>query len=259
MKHIESRSNPLYKQLYKWQSSAGRRDEPVLLEGVNLCESWLSMGKQPKYAIFDLERVGQSHLAGLIDKLNPEVCLTMSGSLLGNLSSVDTDQGVLFVAQPTIHSIPEKISESIVMLDRLQDPGNVGAILRTCAAAGIKRIFASIGTAGLWSPKVLRSAQGAHFVLKLHEQIDLMSLSEALAIPLIVTTLENANDLYKTALPKQAAWVFGNEGQGVTEALLARADIRVKIMHDKAVESLNVTVASGVCLFEQRRQHNTEK
>jgi TrmH family RNA methyltransferase len=172
---------------------------------------------------------------------------------------VDTDQGVLFVAQPTIHPVPEKISESIVMLDRLQDPGNVGAILRTCAAAGIKRVFASVGTAGLWSPKVLRSAQGAHFVLKLHEQIDLMVLTEALAIPLIVTTLEDAKDLYKTALPKQAAWVFGNEGQGVTDSLLSRADIRVKIIHDKAVESLNVTVASGVCLFEQRRQHSADK
>lgn len=258
MKHIESRANPLYKQLYKWQSSAGRRDEPVLLEGVNLCESWLALGKQPKYAIFDLERVGQAHLSVLIDKLNPDVCLTMSGSLLGNLSNVDTDQGVLFVAQPTIHPVPEKISESIVMLDRLQDPGNVGAMLRTCAAAGIKRIFASVGTAGLWSPKVLRSAQGAHFVLKLYEHIDLMSLTEALAVPLIVTTLEDAKDLYKTVLPKQAAWVFGNEGQGVTDSLLSRADIRVKIIHDKAVESLNVTVASGVCLFEQRRQHSAD-
>lgn len=259
MKHIESRSNPLYKQLYKWQSSAGRRDEPVLLEGVNLCESWLAMGKQPKYAIFDIERVNQTHLLDLIDKLNPDVCLTMSGSLLGNLSSVDTDQGVLFVAQPTIHPVPEKISESIVMLDRLQDPGNVGAILRTCAAAGIKRVFASVGTAGLWSPKVLRSAQGAHFVLKLHEQMDLMLITEALSIPLIVTTLEEARDLYQTVLPKQAAWVFGNEGQGVAQTLLKRADIRVKIMHDHAVESLNVTVASGVCLFEQRRQHQTDK
>jgi TrmH family RNA methyltransferase len=172
---------------------------------------------------------------------------------------VDTDQGVLFVAQPTIHPIPEKISESIVMLDRLQDPGNVGAILRTCAAAGIKRVFASAGTAGLWSPKVLRSAQGAHFVLKLHEQSNLMSLTESLAIPLVVTTLEDASDLHNTVLPKHAAWVFGNEGQGVAEDLLSRADIRVKIMHDKAVESLNVTVASGVCLFEQRRQHRSDK
>ena len=259
MKHIESRANPLYKQLFKWQSSAGRRDEPVLLEGVNLCDSWLSMDKQPKYAIFDIERIGQPHLSDLIDKLNPDICLTMSGSLLGNLSSVDTDQGVLFVAQPTIHPIPEKISESIVMLDRLQDPGNVGAILRTCAAAGIKRVFASVGTAGLWSPKVLRSAQGAHFVLKLHEQMDLLSLTEALSIPLIVTTLEDASDLYQTTLPKHAAWVFGNEGQGVAEKLLTRADLRVKIIHDRAVESLNVTVASGICLFEQRRQHLTTR
>lgn len=256
MKHIESRSNPLYKQLFKWQSSAGRRDEPILLEGIHLCEAWLSLGKQPKYAIFDVERTGQAHLSALIEKLDPNVCLTMSGSLLGNLSSVDTDQGVLFVAQPTIHPVPEKISESIVMLDRLQDPGNVGAILRTCAAAGIKRVFASVGTAGLWSPKVLRSAQGAHFVLKLHEQVHLMAVTEALAIPLIVTTLDDASDLYQTALPKHAAWVFGNEGQGVADPLLKRADIRIKIMHDQAVESLNVTVASAVCLFEQRRQHS---
>jgi len=255
MKHIESRANPLYKQLYKWQSSAGRRDEPVLLEGVNLCQSWLNLGRQPKYAIFDIERVGQSHLTTLIDKLNPDVCLTMSGSLLGNLSSVDTDQGVLFVAQPTIHPIPEKIAETVVFLDRLQDPGNVGAILRTCAAAGVKRVFASSGTAGLWSPKVLRSAQGAHFVIKLHEQTDLLSLTTSLGVPLIVTTLERASDLYQIALPKHAAWIFGNEGQGVAPELMARADLRVKIMHDKSVESLNVTVASAICLFEQRRQH----
>ena len=256
MKHIESRANPLYKQLFKWQSSAGRRDEPVLLEGVKLCESWLDLGKQPKYAIFDAERIHQPHLVALIDRLNPEVCLTMSGSLLGNLSSVDTDQGVLFVAQPTIHPIPEKITESIVMLDRLQDPGNVGAILRTCAAAGVKRVFSSVGTAGLWSPKVLRSGQGAHFILKLHEQTDLLSLTKSLAIPLIVTTLEDANDLYKTKLPRHAAWVFGNEGQGVATELLGRSDLRIKINHDQAVESLNVTVASAICLFEQRRQHH---
>ena len=256
MKHIESRANPLYKQLFKWQSSAGRRDEPVLLEGVNLCEAWLALGRQPKYAIFDVARIDQPHLTALIAKLDPNVCLTMSGSLLGNLSNVDTDQGVMFIAQPTIHPVPEKITENIVLLDRLQDPGNVGAILRTCAAAGVKRVFASVGTAGLWSPKVLRSAQGAHFVLKLHEQAHLMAITEALAIPLIVTTLEDATDLYKTSLPRQAAWVFGNEGQGVSEDILRRADFRIKIMHDRAVESLNVTVASAVCLFEQRRQHS---
>lgn len=255
MKHIESRANPLYKQLYKWQSSAGRRDEPVLLEGAKLCESWLDLGRQPKYAIFDLERVNQQHLVALIERLNPEVCLTLSGSLLGHLSSVDTDQGVLFVVQPTLHPIPEKITESVVMLDRLQDPGNVGAILRTCAAAGIKRVFASVGTAGLWSPKVLRSAQGAHFVLKLYEQIDLQSLTQVLRVPMIVTTLDEASDLDQVTLPKHAAWVFGNEGQGVMAELLLRADMRVKIMHDSCVESLNVTVASAICLFEQRRQN----
>jgi TrmH family RNA methyltransferase len=103
---------------------------------------------------------------------------------------------------------------------------------------------------------VLRSAQGAHFLLKLHEQTDLKSLTSSLAVPMIVTTLEDASDLYMTTLPKNAAWVFGNEGQGVDRELLARADLRINIMHDRAVESLNVTVASALCLFEQRRQHN---
>lgn len=257
MKHIESRANPLYKQLFKWQSSAGRRDEPVLLEGVHLCESWLALGVQPQYAIFDIDRVNQPHLQPLIAQLNPDICLTMSRSLLGNLSSVDSDQGVLFVVKPRVHPIPETLSETIVCLDRLQDPGNVGAILRTCAAAGVRRIFASSGTAGLWSPKVLRSGQGAHFGLKLHEHVDLHALAASLTIPLVVTTLESATDLYKTALPKHVAWVFGNEGQGVATEIAARAKLRVKIMHDPAVESLNVTVAAAICLFEQRRQQNS--
>ena len=102
---------------------------------------------------------------------------------------------------------------------------------------------------------VFDQIQSSKIPHKLHEQVHLMAVTEALAIPLIVTTLDDASDLYQTALPKHAAWVFGNEGQGVADPLLKRADIRIKIMHDQAVESLNVTVASAVCLFEQRRQH----
>ena len=256
MKLIESRSNPLFKQLYKWQSSAGRRGEPVLLDGIHLAESWLSVKGQPQYAIFDLDRIAEPALRQLIDKLNVEVCISMPGTLLRSLTSVDTDQGVLFVVQPKVNIPPLRLKDSVVMLDRIQDPGNVGAILRTCAAAGIGRVLASSGTAGLWSPKVLRSGQGAHFALQLHEQVDLLSIADSLEMPLIVTALDQAQDLFETRLPEKCAWVFGHEGQGVDKALVSRADVRVRIAHELgAVESLNVTAAAAICLFEQRRQH----
>jgi len=256
LKHIESRSNPLFKQLYKWQSSAGRRGEPVILDGIHLCESWLGVGRPPQYAIFDVDRVQEPQLQALIEKLAPELCLTMSRTLLGGLSSFNTNQGVLFIVQPKVDTLPMRIKESVAVLDRIQDPGNVGTLLRTCAAAGIKRVFATTGTATLWSPRVLRSGQGAHFALRLHEQADLDAMIATLEIPLVVTSLTEAQDLFATALPEHCAWVFGNEGQGVEAALLKRANLRVKIEHELAgAESLNVTAAAAICLFEQRRQH----
>ena len=256
MKLIESRANPLYKQLYKWQSAAGRRGEPLLLEGFHLCHSWLSTKGQPQYAIFDQDRLEQPATRALIAMLQEDVCITMPGSLLRALSSVDSSQGVLFVVSPKINVVPERLKDSVVLLDRLQDPGNVGTLLRTCVAAGIKRVIASPGTASLWSPKVLRSGQGAHFALQLHEQVDLLTIAEKIEYPLVVTTLDDASDLFDTALPERCAWVFGHEGQGVDPALMARADLKVRISHELgAIESLNVTVAAALCLFEQRRQH----
>jgi TrmH family RNA methyltransferase len=254
MKSIESRSNPLYKQLFKWQSSAGRRDEPILLEGVHLCEAFLALGRQPQYALFAQARIHEPQLVRLIDKLSEEVCCTLSGSLLGNLSNVDTDQGVLFVVKPSSPPLPEQLTGNMLWLDRVQDPGNVGTLLRTAAAAGIVRVLASTGTASLWSPKVLRSAQGVHFGLRLHEHVDLVAATRALTVPLIVTTLGDATDLFDTKLPPHAAWVFGHEGQGVSQSLIDLAALRLKVEHAPSVESLNITAAAAVCLFEQRRQ-----
>ena len=230
----------------------------MILDGIHLCEAWLAAGRPVQYAMFDSERIAEPSLQALSERVPPELCLTLSGSLLGGLSGFNTNQGVLFVVQPKTDTVPQRLKESVVILDRVQDPGNVGTLLRTAAAAGIKRIFATTGTAALWSPRVLRSGQGAHFSLRLHEQAELQSLIEALEIPLIVTTLGDAQDIFDTVLPVQGAWVFGNEGQGVQEILLARADLRVRVQHDRAaVESLNVTAAAAICLFEQRRQHRS--
>ncbi|HWL29053.1 MAG TPA: RNA methyltransferase, partial [Burkholderiaceae bacterium] len=94
-----------------------------------------------------------------------------------------------------------------------------------------------------------------HFVLSISEHLDLHSEARKLAIPAVATALQDAQSLYQTALPARCAWFFGNEGQGVDADLLALAHLRVFIPQVRQVESLNVAVAAGVCLFEQRRQH----
>jgi len=255
MKHISSRDNPAVKALIKLAQGAGRRGAPALLDGVHLCEAWLAHGGVPVQAVFDVARLDQPAIAALARAVPPERCLALDTRLLHAVATVEAEQGVLFVVEPPAPALPARIDGDCVLFDRIQDPGNVGTLLRTCAAAGIRQVFLATGCAAAWSPKVLRSGQGAHFALQIHEHLDLLDMTGRLAAPLVATALEGGASLYGAALPPACAWVFGHEGQGVDPALLARAARKVYIPHNAdAVESLNVGAAAAICLFEQRRQ-----
>ena len=254
MKQIASRDNPQFKQLQRLAQHAGRRGERAILEGVHVCQAWLGLAGPPALAVFDAERVQHPELAALLGAVPERQALLLAPQLLRQLETVETGQGVLFVVDPPVPELPARLDEPMVWLDRVQDPGNVGTILRICAATGIRRVLLAPGCAAAWSPKVLRGGQGAHFALALHEQVDLAACIERLGVPLVATTLDGAQDLYQTALPPACAWVFGHEGQGVAPAIQRVAALRVRIDHDPAVESLNVGVAAALCLFEQRRQ-----
>ena len=255
MKHISSRDNPAVKALAKLAGTAGKRGAPVLLDGVHLCQAWLQHYGAPDQAVFDIDRLSQPDISALAQAVPDARCLALDARLMQSLASVESGQGVAFLVTPPAVEPPADIDENCVLFDRIQDPGNVGTLLRTCAAAGIKRVFLATGTAAAWSPKVLRSGQGAHFALQIHEHVDLHSLLPHLRVPLVATALDGAQDLYEGRLPARCAWVFGHEGQGVDAALLAAARLKVFIPHDMAaVESLNVGAAAAICLFEQRRQ-----
>jgi TrmH family RNA methyltransferase len=255
MKLLSSRENSTIKSLHKWGTHAGRRGQPVLLDGIHLCQAWLTHSGLPSLAVFDVARLDEPPIQGLIRQLPPALCVALTSHLIQGLASVEQGQGVIFVVSPPTLALPDKITENCVLFDRIQDPGNVGTLLRTCAAAGIKRVFLSNGTAAAWSPKVLRSGQGAHFALFIHEHVDLSALIATLRVPLVATVLKDGQSLYSLSLPMPCAWIFGHEGQGVEAKLLARAALKVGIPHDAiAVESLNVHTAAAVCLFEQRRQ-----
>lgn len=256
VKHIASRTNPFYKQLRKLvrPGSGGGQEGLVWLEGVHLCQEYLQRVGTPRHAVFDAARAGGGELAALVQAVPPERCVALEGGLLEQVSEVAAAQGVGFLIDLPVPVLPERIAQSCVILDRLQDPGNVGSIVRSCAAAGVGMLLLTVGSARAWSGKVLRAAQGAHFAVAIYEDLDIAVLRQRVAVPVIVTALQHASDLYRTELPAPAAWVFGHEGQGVSADVLAWASHRVAIPQAPGVESLNVAAAAAVCLFEQRRR-----
>lgn len=144
-------------------------------------------------------------------------------------------------------------SARTVVLDRVQDAGNVGSILRSACAMGVEQVVALKGSAALWSPKVLRAAMGAHFGLHVVEQIEPEQLRE-LQVPLVATSSHTDQVLPTLRLPDPCAWLFGHEGQGVSATLLSRCDLTVCIPQPGGEESLNVAAAAAVCLYEAMRQ-----
>lgn len=257
MKHIYSRDNPFYRHLQRLaEGKPAKGTHQVLIEGPHLCQAWLERFGAPLTAVFDEALLHGQDRPSQWAGLDSDHCISLDTGLARSLSQVVHGPGLFFVVQAPTPVLPEHIDHACIWLDRVQDPGNLGTLLRTAAAAGIEQAYLSMGCASAWSPKVLRSGQGAHCALSIHERLDLSALSTRLEISLAVTTLESAVALYDADLRAPCAWVFGNEGQGVDESLQALASLRVRIPQVEAVESLNVAAAAAICLFEQRRQQH---
>jgi len=260
---IASRENPLYRRLYRLLQGGGavaaraqrRGQAAVVLEGIHLCQMWLHHIGQPERAVFDAQALQRhNEIAVLYECVAPERRVLLAPTLAASLSQLAHGPGVYFLGHAPRPAWPERITQAAICLDRLQDPGNVGTLLRTAAAAGITDAYLARGSASAWSHKALRAGQGAQFAMTIYEDVALPSLYQIKTLPLIATALDHAVSLYAAPLPRQCLWLFGNEGQGVDPDLLCLADLRVCIPHDAAVESLNVAAAAAICLFEQRRQ-----
>jgi TrmH family RNA methyltransferase len=173
--------------------------------------------------------------------------------LFREVSGVTTPVGILAVI-PVPEPPTGPIEGSCVVLDAVQDAGNVGAILRTAAAAGIDNIILGPGCAGAWTPRALRAAQGAHFALAIREQIDLAGMLNTYEGRSVATVARDGRSLYSLDLSGAIAWIFGNEGAGISAGLVAAASHRATIPLATETESLNVAAAAAICLFEGVRQ-----
>jgi TrmH family RNA methyltransferase len=258
---ISSRDNPLLKRLRLLARGPERTaagDLHVLVDGIHLAQVVLRHDRDSlRHAVFESERLARlDELQALLRSLPIDVpCSRVPAALMASLYGSETGQGVILLIERSAKPVPAGSRQGIeVWLDRVQDPGNLGTLLRTAAAAGVSRALLSPGCASAWSPKSLRAGQGAQWLLPVHEQVDLEAQAVQAGLPLLVTALEDAQSLWDTALPAQCAWVFGHEGQGVSAGLQERASQRLRIPMQAGSESLNVGVAAGICLFEHCRQ-----
>jgi len=243
--HVSSRDNPLLKDLRRLAQDGGayRKLGRVWLEGDHLCRAARERGVRPAVAVFSETFWARSRFdwADASDRL-----VVVADDLLADVSGLESPAPMGFVMDlPTRPAL--RADAATVVLDRLQDAGNVGSILRSAGAFGFVQVVALKGTAALWSPKVLRAGMGAHFGLRLIEAASPDEL-EALSVPLVVTSSHGGDFLHRAALPWPCAWVLGHEGQGVSPALEARAALRIRIAQPGGEESLNVAAAAAICL-----------
>lgn len=253
MKLIQSRENPFYKGLKRLAESGRERRKTgrTLLDGIHLVEAYEAV-HGPVETLIVAESA--STIGEIATYVAGRQIVVLADNLLRDLGLVDTPSGLLAVALMPNGIAAVNLEKEAILLDGVQDPGNVGTLLRTAAAAGIKQALLSPGCASAWSPKVLRAGQGAHFALAIHEDVDLTAFMAAYGGTTAVTCLDGATSLYEARWHGALAWVFGAEGQGVRPELIAAARLKIKIPMPGAVESLNVAAAAAICLFEAVRR-----
>jgi TrmH family RNA methyltransferase len=242
---IQSRDNALVKDLRRLAQDSGayRRQGRVWLEGDHLCRAALARGVRPAMAV-------------VAESFWPQVpmewvqgagrCVVLADALFAEVSGLESPARIGFLMEWEAET-SIRAGVAAVVLDRVQDAGNVGSILRSAAAFGFGQVVALKGTAALWSQKVLRAGMGAHFGLHLVESASAEEL-ETLGLPLIVTSSHQGQLIQQAALPWPCAWAMGHEGQGVGESLMQQAALHVRIGQPGGEESLNVAAAAAICL-----------
>ncbi len=252
---VTSSGNPRFRRIRLLIESARerRRERASVLEGLHLVASWLDRRGALDELVVAERGLRMPEVTALIAR-DGRPPLVLADRLFDALGTLPSPAPLLAVV--TTPSAPRalRLDRDAVVLDRLQDPANVGAILRSAAAAGVGCVVTTPATAWCWSPKVLRAAMGGHFALDIHEAVPWPELLAALQVPLVGTLARGGEPIYRHDLKPPCAWVFGNEGEGLAEPVVARLDWRLTIPQTDGVESLNVAAAAAVCLFEQRRQ-----
>ena len=240
---IRSESNQLIKQTKKLLQKKYRK-KSYLIEGWHLLEEAQKAGAQIEQIFVTEEGLGRLGHSDRVKLVSPEVLAELSDSV--------TPQGVVAQLSLPQQELAGQLSGKFLVLEDVQDPGNVGTMIRTADAAGYDGVFISEKTADIYNMKVLRAMQGSHFHLPVY-RMDMGTLVEHFKsnqIPIYATTLsENSVDYKEMTIPSSFALIMGNEGQGISDFMVDQADQLIHISMPGQAESLNVAVAAGILLF----------
>lgn len=262
MKRITSRDNPGVKRLHGLATSARDRrlHGRTLLDGPHLVAAALDAGWPLRELVVSDRGLASAEIASLIDRCAALPVTHLTDPLFAHVSPVDAPSGLLAVIDLPAPPAERCFDESLLVLDGVQDAGNLGTILRTAAAAGLADVLLTVGCAQAWSPRALRAGMGGHFRLRIHEHADVGRALCGYPHQILATGLGgDARELYEADLRGPVAWLFGAEGRGVSPEVAALATGTIVIPMRGAIESLNVAAAAAVCLFEQVRQQQAAK
>ena len=256
MREITSAANPVFRSLLKLHdSSRERRKSGVsLLDGVHLIAAYGERVGAPRDLVLSRSHADDPQIVSLLALPGFPAPIVLSDALFRQLSSVSTPTGLIaVVATPRALALPA-VPQACVMLEDIQDPGNVGSILRSAAAAGVQEVYLSKSSVHAWSPRVLRAGMGAHFALRIHEGVDLETYARSYPGDVLAVASDGATPFYSANLSGRVALLFGNEGSGLSRTLRSAAQRTISIPMPGGLESLNVAAAAAVCLFERVRQ-----
>ena len=261
MKSVASRDNSAYKAMARLAASgAERRKGGVsILDGAHLLGAFLDSGRKPEEVMVNRAGLEDAQIAALVDRSQPARVTLLADALFKTLSTVDSPTGVIaLIRTPAAHAVPAD-APLVLLLEDIQDPGNVGTLLRSAAAAGAGHVLLSPHCAFAWSPKVMRAAMGAHFAVNIAEGADLGEFLARYRGTSVALDARAEGSLYDLDLKKSAAVLIGNEGAGLSDALLDAAQVRARIPMPGSIESLNAATAGSICLFEAVRQRSLIK
>ena len=257
MQRVSSRNNPRVKEAARLIASSRDRRKAgrCVLEGEHLIGVYLDRVGAPESLLVVDEMLGEPRIAALVSRVRAHDVVAVSAALFAEVSTMPVAIGAMAVVPTPAPSLPPP-ARFHLLLDDLQDPGNIGTMLRTAAAAGVEQVLLSKHCAFAWSPKALRAGQGAHFLTTIVEDVDLTAWVTAFRAAgghVAAAVARNGRDLYAAPLLWPLAVAIGNEGAGLSAALAARADLRVTIPMPGGMESLNAAAAAAVVLFEAVR------
>ncbi|MDO4517594.1 MAG: RNA methyltransferase [Bacillota bacterium] len=266
MKHITSKENPIYKRTRKLLKRKGRDGLGLyLLEGVKPVEDALRLKVEIEDIFLRYSNYEEGNISSdLLER--GERMILLDDDLFDSISETESTQGVIAVIRKKAYKtediaslLGERIDyqrpRSMIILDRLQDPGNIGTIIRTAEAAGMAAVVVMPGTGDVFSPKTVRAAAGSIMrmpIIPMKDEEQVSTLLHEAGLKLVVTALEEASD-YREVDLRPCGIVIGNEGQGVSLRFMELSDVKVKIPMEGEIESLNAAVAAGILMYAAER------